>query len=125
MKLVQFLKIALGVTVLSLIYIFMQMQIITLAYQGKYKEKQMKKMIEENGYLTYSILTLKSSSHLGGKMLAENSSMQFADPQSVVEVAMPRTKTKRKSVNKAEKLEKPNYLLSLISLKSQAEAKQE
>ena len=84
----------------------------------------MKKIIEDNGYLTYSILTLKSSSHLGGKMLAENSSMQFADPQTIVEVAMPQARTKSKSVSKKQKSEKSNSLLSLISLKSQAEAKQ-
>ena len=125
MRLIKFLQIAMMATVLSLIYIHMQMQIFTLAYQGKYKEKNMKKIIEDNGYLTYSILTLKSSSHLGGKMLAENSSMQFADPQSIVEVTMPQAKTKSKLVSKKQKIEKSNALLSFISLKSQAEAKQE
>ena len=78
------------VTALALIYIHMQMQIIDLAYRGKAKENQIRRLVEQNGNITYKILTLKSSNNLGIKMLAENSDMQFADPESVVHITTPR-----------------------------------
>ena len=124
MRLSRFLKFIIAGTILALIYTQMQMQIFTLAYRGKFKEKQIRKLIEENGNVTYSILTLKSSSHLGGKMLSEESVMEFAGPRDVVELTMPRTFMPKEQLKKPERSEKPSSsLLSLISLKSeQAEA---
>ena len=124
MRLARFLKFIIVGTILALIYTQMQMQIFTLAYRGKFKEKQIRKLIEENGNVTYSILTLKSSTHLGGKMLSEESVMEFAGPQNVVEVRMPKKSFSKESLKKTERSGKlSSSLLSLISIKSeQAEA---
>ena len=86
MYLMRFVKWMMFVTVLAVVYINMQMQIIELAYRGKAKEKQVRKLIENNGYLTSSILTLKSSNHLGDKLLAENQNMHFLAPESIVKI---------------------------------------
>ena len=124
MRFSRFLKFTVMGTILALIYIQMQMQIIKLAYQGKFKEKQIKKLIEENGHVTYSILTMKSSDHLGGRLLAENSDMEFAGPKQVVKLAMPDQMLKKTQPAKVEKkADRANALLSLISLRSQAEAR--
>ena len=86
-------------TALALIYIHMQMQIIDLAYRGKSKENQIRKLVEQNGNISYTILTLKSANNLGYKMLAENSDMQFADQGDIIRIATPRDQHK---VKKAE-----------------------
>lgn len=84
MKMSTVLKTMIFVTLISLGYVHLQMTIIDLAYQGKSREKQIRNLIEENGEVTYNILTLKSSINLGGHMLDENMKMKFADPNSVV-----------------------------------------
>ena len=60
MQLCKFLKVMSGIIVVSLTYIHMQMQIVDLAYRGNKKERQIKKLIEENGNTTYKILILNS-----------------------------------------------------------------
>ena len=65
------------ITLLALVYTHMQMQIIELAYRGKAKEKQIRKLIENNSHLTSAILALKSSNNLGDKLLADQNQMQF------------------------------------------------
>jgi hypothetical protein len=109
------------VTILALIYIHMQMQIFALAYQGKNREKQITKIKEINGVLAYDILELKSSNHLGVKLLAENSNLKFRDPASVVELVTNRPINEAKEVRVAQ-AKNSNPLLSFLSLKSQAEA---
>jgi hypothetical protein len=101
MKLTKILKyIFLGTTV-ALVYIHLQMQIIELAYHGKAKEKYIKRLMEENSYLTHAVLTLKSSSNLGGKLLSENSSMEFVGPEQILKITS--TQKKKESAHLASK----------------------
>ena len=111
-------------TVLSLVYINLQMQIFDLAYQAKKKEKEIHRLADENGGVTYNILNLKSANHLGVKLLSQDSNMQFLDHASIVWLITPQSILKNYGpvvANKAEK--KPNMLMNLFSLRSQAEAK--
>lgn len=111
-------------TVLAVCYIHMQMQIIDLAYQGKDKEQDIRKLIEDNGHLTYKILTMKSSRHLGGQMLTENSDMQFVDPNDVVFISDTDFSVEEEADVLAQPREgKIKSVLSLLSLGAQAEAK--
>lgn len=75
------------ITVLSLIYIHVQMKIFDLAYQAKQKEHQIQKLKDENGLNTYHILSLKSVSHIGEKLLDQQSEMQFISNDKVYELA--------------------------------------
>lgn len=124
MRLGKFLKFIGAFTFLALIYIHLQMQIIDLAYQGKYKEKQINKLVEQKGNLTYSILTLKSASHLGNELLKEKSGMRFAAPEQVVRIFTSKEvqweKVSRKNSQPAKNAQP---LLSLLSFGTQAEAK--
>lgn len=124
MKLQQYFKILITITVMALGYVHMQMQIFNLAYEGKAKEKAIRALIEENGSLTYSILALKSSSNLGIQLLADNTDMQFANPEDIitlstsedldpVELTSGQTYSKNTSVN---------TLFNFISFGSKAEA---
>lgn len=99
------------------------MEIIDLAYQGKSKEQTIRKLSDENGRITYTILTLKSANNLGYKMLTEDSDMQFADPNEIIQISTPEGFLSEE-VDEQEKVStKSNPLLSLLSFGSSAEAK--
>ena len=78
------IKFAFFMTMLTLIYIHMQMQIFSLAYDGKQKERRITNLTEENGVMAYNILEMKSANNLGINLLAEDSDLQFRDRKSVV-----------------------------------------
>ncbi|MCB9757610.1 MAG: hypothetical protein H6753_04200 [Candidatus Omnitrophica bacterium] len=86
MKLMKSIRVMFVLTGLALIYVFMQMEIVSLAYEGKRKEKQIIELNESMGAVAYKILQLKSANHLGGNLLSENSTLQFQDNAAVVEL---------------------------------------
>ena len=111
-------------TILALVYINMRMQIIELAYRGKAKEKQIRKLIEQNGNLNSTILTLKSSNYLGDKLLAEDQEMEFLAPQSVVKISIKNQPLRHINSNHpSEMTKKTNSLLSLLMFGAEAEAR--
>ncbi len=111
-------------TIVALSYIHMQMQIIDLAYQGNQKEQQIKKLIEENGNTTYKILMLKSANHLGVALLNEDSDMQFADTNDVVQIAASEKFLMENHLGSESKLAKRiNPFLNILSFGVEAEAK--
>lgn len=109
---------------MSLAYIHMQMQIYAFGYQRITDEKQIRKLVENNGNISRTILTLKSADHLGKSVLEKNSQMQFLDSQDIVAV-----KTSQPYAQKAkfseEKISKKAYnsWLSLLSFGTEAQAK--
>ena len=117
-KLIKFMSL---VTVLSLIYIHMQMQIFDLAYKGKNKEKQIIHLSENNNMLTYSILKLKSASHLGLNLLEEkNSELQFFDNSKVVQLVTSEVIPKEEDVLAASiNPQKTNPILKFLLSRSQ------
>lgn len=119
-KLVKFIGL---MTFLALVYIHLQMEIVNLAYKGKDKEKRIRELLEDNGNISYSILTLKSSASLGLKMLKEKSDMDFIDSENVMEIAAPVDffKKDKKKFEKKDKDSK-NILLSLLSFGKEASA---
>jgi len=111
-----------AITALSLIYIYMQMQIFALAYQATKSEQFIRELSEDQGNLTYHILKLKSSYNLGYQLLSENSNMKFRDNSQIVR--LPLSQPEGRPTTVALSLEKKtNPILSFFSLKSQAEAK--
>lgn len=114
------------VTFLALVYIHMQMVIVDLAYQGKAKEKQVNALFEQREQITHAILSLRSSTNLGGKMLEENAQLQFADPDNVVLLTAPPIQSLDDGIigQKQKLTTGENPLLSLLSFGStQAEAR--
>ena len=86
MRLSRSIQTMMTVTLLSLIYIHMQMNIIALAYDGKKKEQEIISLSERNGVLAYEILSLKSASKLGEKVLGNQSSLKFCDTTNVIQL---------------------------------------
>ena|SRR3989338_2124593 len=126
MKLPPFFKITGLIVILALLYIHVQMNIIDLSYQGKFKEEQIRNFNEENDNITYAILSLQSSPHLGSKMLADNSGMQFVAPGDILQISTSKKISNKESSSRLlESGKKTNSLLSLLSLGTQAPTKPE
>ncbi|MFA5088455.1 MAG: hypothetical protein WC552_05410 [Candidatus Omnitrophota bacterium] len=124
MRLSQLVKAMVFITVLSLIYIHMQMNILDLAYQGKIKEKIVRQLNEDNGLATYNILKLKSVNNLGDQLLDEKSGLCFLDNTNIVELkTTEESGQEQKLALAAKSVKKTNMLLNFFSLKSQAEAR--
>jgi hypothetical protein len=86
MSLKNYFKVAVFATVMSLLYIHMQMKIFELAYKGKDKETIIHELADTNGALTHQILTLKSANNLGNQLLEKDNSLQFMDRDRVMTV---------------------------------------
>ena len=76
-------------TLMSLVYIHMQMRIFDLAYQGKNKEKRIQELQDDNGRNNYHILYLKSANHLGTRMLDEDLHLEFISQDRVQQISTP------------------------------------
>src|SRR3989338_288194 len=123
MKFSQFFKGMLTLTSLCLIYTHLQVQIFDLAYTAKIKEHKIRSLHEDNGNATYTILKLKSAHNLGGKLLAENSGMQFMDNSQIVRLKTPQATEAQKIALSSAQKRQANPILNFLSLRSQAEAK--
>lgn len=124
MKLSKFLKLMGMLTIVGLCYTRLQMSIIDLAYRGKAKEKIIHQLVEDNGNLTYTILTLKSANNLGIQLLTDQNELHFADSSQVMRVSFHPTVSSLHpgSIEVADN-KKSNPLLSLLSLDTKAEAR--
>ena len=123
MRLVNLLKLMCMLVVVALVYIHMQMRIIDLAYDGKKKENQVRHLIEENGSLTYAILSLKSSRNLGKRLLSESNGMQFVDPSNVLQISAPSKIYTIDDVERRMATEETSHaLLDILSFGTEAEA---
>ncbi len=122
MKLLKIIQVLIVIMILALIYINMQIKIFELAYQGKEKENQIIRLREKNGMLNFRILQLKSSNHLGWKLLDENSKLQFRDNTNVLELVAEEAQGKENMMVSSYPQRKNNVFFGFFSLKSQAEA---
>ena len=86
MSLKVYFKVAVFATIMSLLYIHMQMKIFELAYNGKDKEKIIHELADTNGTLTHQILTLKSANSLGNQLLEKENNLQFMGRDRVMTV---------------------------------------
>ena len=78
------------VTVLSLFYVGQQTEVIKLAYQANKINKLHKELLDRNHYLRYNLISLKSSYHLGGTLLSENTNFEMPKQSQMVSLALPK-----------------------------------
>lgn len=122
MSLARFVKCSVAITFLILVYIHLQMQIVDLAYQGQLKEMQIKDLVDKNGSTFYAISKLKSAHHLGGRLLSENSKMQFAGADNII-YASAEDLQDDNSEHQLQAGKNANIFANLLSFATQAEAK--
>jgi|GEM_PF-2515086 len=86
MKVADFLKVMGIITVMAVLYIHLQMEIYTLAYEGKTKQQKIEKLTEKNVLVGNDILRLKSSDNMGRELLVNEKDYAFASRNHVIEV---------------------------------------
>lgn len=114
-----------AITCLSLVYIYLQIQIYDLGYQGESKRTDLQRHRDIHGDIMNDIYQLKSANHLGEKILSNNSHMKFLDSRHIVKLETPVQIAQHSGLEsrKGKPLaQKMNPLASLLTLKSQAEA---
>ncbi len=121
MSLKTYFKVAVFATIMSLLYIHMQMKIFELAYNGKDKEKIIHELADTNGALTHQILTLKSANNLGNQLLEKENSLQFMDRGRVMTVVS--SAASRVPGLAAPKVKVENPIWNLFSFLGAQEAK--
>jgi len=120
MRLSKFLILLVLVTVVSLIYVQLQIEIFKQAYQGSLNESRLRDVLDDNSILMYNILALKSAQNVGEILLSGEQSLQFAKKQQIAEVKIP----VQVNASSQRVKPKPNFFARIFALKSQAEAKQ-
>ncbi len=111
-------------SLLALVYIHLQMQIIDLAYQGKDKEGQIKKLSEVNGQIAYQIYHLTSAHHIGSTILSDDQGMQFAKKDEIVQIVSAESILKDEDTAENQIVpQKGNPLISFLSSNFQREAR--
>jgi len=105
MQLWRFIKFVSGLTVVALIYIHMQMNIFSLAYDGKQKEDHILRLREQNGRVANNIFELKSADYLGRKLLQGNAGLKFCDQAHVVRVVSDKKGDGRQELASRQKTE--------------------
>jgi|GEM_PF-552539 len=105
MQLWRFIKFVSGLTLVALIYIHMQMNIFSLAYDGKQKEDHILRLKEQNGRVANNIFELKSAGYLGRKLLRENAGLKFCDQENVVRVGSEKKGSGRQELASRQKTE--------------------
>lgn len=118
------------ITTLSLIYVYQQIHIVELSYEKQKKLKLCRQLLDHNTFLRYNLISLESSVNLTKnlKVFELNYEMpaftQIVDLRSSADrnkLELVLARQQKTPLNNKEK-KKENILLSLFSLKSQAEA---
>jgi len=118
MRLNRFFIFLLIITVVSLLYVQVQVEIVKLAYEGRVKESRLKDLLDDRGLLVYNINKLESVNNLGQTVLCSQQDLQFTDKNQIASLKLPA----RLNINLANSSRSTNFFANLFSLKSQAEA---
>lgn len=90
MRLKYFIIILFTVTLLSLFYAWQQVSIIKLAYEENNKAAVYKEFLDRNRNLRYNLIKLKSSYHLGNKLLDDNTDFEIPKRSQTLTLASPK-----------------------------------
>ena len=124
MRLKKFFLAIFLMTIMALFYTQMQFNIYALAYNGKEKEKEVFKLVDENSYVAYNIAKLKSVNRLGLELLTDQTDIAFLDNENIIQLKTPASlSTETRIASAAAPKSKLSLLASIFSLKSEAEAR--
>lgn len=94
MRLKYFIIISFSITLLSLIYTWQQVNIIKLAYRENSRSLVYNELLDKNRYLRYNLIKLKSSHHLGNKLLDDKSDFEIPKRSQMLTLVLPKEKAK-------------------------------
>ena len=74
-------------TLVALVYVHQQVELVKLSYSIETRQKRLKVMLDQKGRLDYNINNLESPSRLEGVLMAKNIDVAFPGRYHVVKVA--------------------------------------
>jgi len=86
------------VTLVALVYVHQQVELVKLSYALGYKEKKLKDMLDHNEGLGYNIENLEDPSRLEQVLLSKNISVAFPKSSNVVRAAKASVKGPAESI---------------------------
>ncbi|MFA4842641.1 MAG: hypothetical protein WC658_02260 [Candidatus Omnitrophota bacterium] len=116
MKFSKFLLTLSSVTLISLLYVYQQTEILRLAYIGEKKTGSFEELLDKNSILRYNIGRSASLVHIGKNIYTN------ADYEMPADFKLVRIYPARKGML-AQAQRKENLLSRLFGIKTQAEAK--
>ncbi|MBP7215701.1 MAG: hypothetical protein KBA46_00280 [Candidatus Omnitrophica bacterium] len=116
MKLSRFLFSLVFITMLSLLYVYEQTEIVRLAYTGQKQSQLFEELLDRNKVLRYNIAKNASLVHLGGKM--NEADFQMPERYRLLKVAGAQTRLSSAS----RVAQKGNLLSRFFSIKRLAQA---
>jgi len=124
MKLSRFFGFLIILTVISLLYVQMQVTIFQSAYAANDKESQLRDLLDTKTVLVYNINRLESAQNIGNKVLCSESDLQFTAENQISSLKLPAQLAKSWSASSVAQQQRPRYNLValLFNLGSQAEA---
>ncbi|MBM3248264.1 MAG: hypothetical protein FJZ10_02430 [Candidatus Omnitrophica bacterium] len=124
MRLSRFFGFLIMVTIISLLYVQMQVVIFQSAYAANDKESQLRDLLDTKTVLVYNIDRLESAQNIGNKMLCSKAELQFTAEEQISSLKLPAQLAKSWNANSAAQQRRPRYNLValLFNLGSQAEA---
>ncbi|HOX54517.1 MAG: hypothetical protein PHI86_01365 [Candidatus Omnitrophica bacterium] len=124
MRLSRFFVILILVTMISLLYVQMQVAIFQSAYAASDKESQVRDLLDTKTVLVYNINRLESAQNIGNKVLCSKTDLQFTAEDQIASLKLPAQLAKSWRVNSSVRQSHPRYNLFayLFNLGSQAEA---
>lgn len=116
------------ITVLALVYVHQQVELVKLSYAIGAKEKTLKDMLDHNGALGYNVDNLEAPSRLEGVLLAKKIDLIFPGRGDVVRVAKlngnPRTVESTRSIGLERKVNILGNLFDFFGQPREAQAKE-
>jgi hypothetical protein len=115
------------VTLIALVYVHQQVELVKLSYSIDYKEKVLKDVLDRKESLEYNIANLEDPTRLESILLAKNIDISFPKKDHVFKVAKIITRVKRSTALKTMAVENKGLgtgILEFLGLRAEAQAKE-
>lgn len=111
------------ITLVALIYVHQQVELVKLSYAIGAKEKRLKEILDYNARVGYNIENLEDPSHLEQVLLAKNIEVAMPRPQNVVRLVNVSRRAQRTACVQPQKRMTLATLIDAISSKAEAQTK--
>ena len=119
MRLTRFFIILMSVTLLSLLYVWQQTEIVRLAYEGQKHYVCFQDLLDENSSLRYNLTKNTSVTNMAG-LISSGSDFKMPDNYCLVKVNSPQV---RGQYARRRSARKETMVSRVFNMKRQAEAK--
>jgi len=92
MKIHKIIPIVLAITIIGLIKVYLQTEIIKIGYQLKERQDQFQQLVDNNNVLKYNIFVLESPYTLGRKIFLTDAHINIIKPSQVVSISTTESK---------------------------------